>query len=218
MLVSGVLGIVGGVVAGLSVGSDHHPDPLGLDRPLINQPCQSQRALLLLASSDNASGLGSELATYPDGKYLETAHSCQTAWREPGKPTQTYTAYLGPMSRSTACAEQMTGEHVGDRVTMLTSGTTELVQCLCYVGYLEAPVLRSPNQTLTDAEIVYLRALQVLLTSMGPRPDIPRTDIYTSQTITEIRQFQQFIGHSPTGVVDPQTWKSLQSRGCENTS
>jgi Putative peptidoglycan binding domain len=215
VLTSGVLGIAGGVVTALSVGSHHYPDPLGLDAPMINQPCQSQQALLLLASSDNASGLGSELATYPDAKYLETAQSCHTAWREQGRAVQTYSAYLGPMSVRSACAQQLTGEHVGDRVTLLTSGTTDLVQCLCYVASRGAPTLML-NQTMSSTDIVYLRALQLLLTSMGRRPDIPRTDEYDSHTATEIKQFQQYVGHSPSGTVDPETWKSLLGRGCEN--
>lgn len=217
VLVSAVLGIAGGVAAGVALGHDDYPDPLGLDAPLINQPCQANEALLVLANSDNASGLGSDVAAYPDARYLETANSCDTAWRDESKDTQAYTAYLGPMTRFSACAQQMTGEHVGDRVTMLESGTTELVQCLCYVSNLGAPKLRL-NQDMDARQIVYLRALQQLLTSMGRRPDVPRTDVYSSDTAEEVKQFQQYVGHAPTGTLDAQTWKRLQGRGCNGSS
>ena len=40
--------------------------------------------------------------------------------------------------------------------------------------------------------------------------------MYSSETVAEIKQFQQDIGHFPGGVVDPQTWKSLVGRGCES--
>jgi murein L,D-transpeptidase YcbB/YkuD len=121
------------------------------------------------------------------------------------------------MDRNTACELQLTGAHVGDRVTMLTAGETDLVQCLCYVSNVNAPELRSTNDSLSDDEIVYLRALQQLLTSMGRRPDTaPRTDVYTSQTIEEVKRFQQSAEHLPSGIVDAQTWKLLKGRGCEN--
>jgi hypothetical protein len=213
VLASAVLGIAGGVVAGVTLGHDDHPDPLGLDAPLINQPCQARQALLLLATADGGSGLGSALATYPDGRYLETAKSCHTVWRDAGAPERTYAAYLGPMTIGKACEQQMTGEHVGDRVTKLESGTTDLVLCLCYVGYLDAPTLR-PGQGMNDDEIVYLRALQQVLTSLGRRPDIPRTNEYDLQTLEEIKQFQQDTRRGHEGVVDQQTWQSLQRRGC----
>jgi hypothetical protein len=212
-VVSAVLGIAGGIVAGVATGSDDHPDPLGLDAPLINQPCQAHRALLLLATADGPSGLGSALATYPAGRYLEVAKSCDTAWRDAGSPDRKYAAYLGPTTVGAACRQQMTGPHVGDRVTLLTAHTPELVLCLCYVGYLDAPTLR-PAQTMSELDIVYLRALQQVLTSMGRRPDIRRTNDYDLQTVAEIKQFQQDTGRGQEGVVDQQTWQALQTRGC----
>jgi hypothetical protein len=215
VLVSAVLGIAGGVVAGVTLGHDNYPDPLGLDAPMINQPCQAKESLLLLATSDSASGLGSALASYPDGRYLEIGSSCDTTWRDVNAPERAYAAYLGPMSVGSACREQMTGEHVGDRVTELSADTTDLVLCLCYVGDLDAPTLR-PGQFMSDGEIVYLRALQQVLTSMGRRPVEPRTNVYDQETFDQVRQFQQDTGHGHDGVVDRQTWQTVQGRGCES--
>jgi hypothetical protein len=210
--VCAALGIAGGVVAGLASG-DSHPDPLGLGVPMVNQACRPRQGLLLLGTADDGRGLASAVATYPNAQYLEIAKSCDTAWRDPNAPARKYAAYLGPMDVGEACRQQMTGEHVGDRVSKLTAGTPQLELCLCYVSYLDAPTLR-PSQDMTDGDIVYLRALQQVLTSLGRRPEIPRTDEYDTTTYDEVLKFQQDTGRGQRGVVEQKTWRTLVKRGC----
>jgi hypothetical protein len=215
---SAVLGIAGGVVAGLASG-DSHPDPLGLGVAMVNQPCQPNQGLLVLDTSDDGRGLASAIASFPDAKYLEVAKSCNTVWRDPTLSTRRYAAYLGPMDVGTACRQQMTGEHVGDRVTRLTPNNTELELCLCYVSSFDAPTVRPGATALSSTEIVYLRALQQVLTSLGRRPpDLPRTDDYDSTTLEEVLSFQRYTNRGQRGVVDQRTWEALINRGCQPKS
>jgi hypothetical protein len=213
VLASAVLGIAGGTIVGVMLGHDDYPDPLGLDAPLVNQACRPTEGLLLLATADDGRGLASALASYPDARYLQIAKSCPTTWRDSGASDRTYAAYLGPMSVGDACREQMTGAHLGDRVTRLRSGATQLELCLCYISPLHAPILRA-GPVLSDGESVYLRALQPVLTSLGRRPDVARTDEYDTETYAEVRRFQQDTGRGHDGVVEAQTWETLIKRGC----
>lgn len=211
---SAALGIAGGVVAGLTSGHSY-PDPLGLGAPMINQACQPRQSLLLLTTADDGRGLASAIATFPDGKYLEISKSCDTVWRDPALADRKYAAYLGPMPVRAACEQQLTGTHVGDRVTRLTANTTQLELCLCYVSPFDAPTLR-PGAPLSAGEIVYLRALQQVLVSLGRRPDdLPRTDEYDSTTLEEVLRFQQYTNRGHKGVVDQRTWGALINRGCQ---
>ena len=218
LTVSAVLGVAVGVVAGMV--PDTHPrahssyqDPLGLGAPMVNQPCNG-RVLLLLASSDNPNGLGPELSANSDARYLETADSCDTAWAPRGEATHAYVVYQGPYRLRAGCAMRMTGEHRNDSVTQLTAKTPELVRCLCFVSYRDAPMLPM-GANLDDFEIVYLHSLQNLLTAMGRRGDIPTTEHYDQRTVSEVKRFQRYVGRPATGKLFPLTWKDLQNRGCK---
>lgn len=213
--VSAVLGVGLGVAAGIAFDRTTYQDPLGLDAPLVNQPCADNEALLVLVSSNGAGRLGAELASNDQARYLETAKSCNTAWRSPDSPTQAYVAYLGPFSQGDACEKQMTGAYRGAHVTLLTAGTTDIVPCLCHVSRAEMPTLRTGMPT-TDRNIVYVHALQNMLTTLGRRKDEPTTDIYDPETVNQVKRFQQVLGRTVTGVVDEDTWKALQ-RGCDST-
>jgi murein L,D-transpeptidase YcbB/YkuD len=70
---------------------------------------------------------------------------------------------------------------------------------------------------MSDVAVVYLNALQRLLTTMGRRPDIPTTNTLDETTKSEVQKFQQDVGRPPNGVVDPLTWKDLQGRGCKQS-
>jgi murein L,D-transpeptidase YcbB/YkuD len=108
----------------------------------------------------------------------------------------------------------MTAEHRGDRVTVLTGGSTDTEQCGCYVSYRVMPTLRT-GQTPSSLDIVYINALQQMLTTLGRRPDIPTTNVYDLRTADEVRRLQFDAGLPTTGATDPETWKSLQNRACE---
>lgn len=210
---SAVLGAALGV--GAAIALDHQPveDPLGLGASMVNQACQENQALLVLVPGDTAGDLASDLASHDGARYLQTAHSCRTAWRRPDKPVLTYVAYLGPFTRGAACEKQMTGSYRGAHVTMLTQDSPDTVPCACYVSRAGIPVLR-PGQQLSDQEIVYLHDVQRLLTELGIRPDVPFNDFYDHDMEQQVRQFQQNRGHVATGVMGRDTWRALLRAGC----
>ena len=76
------------------------------------------------------------------------------------------------------------------------------------------PTLRTGMPT-TDRNIVYVHALQNMLTTL----DAPqgRTDhrFLRPGTVNQVKRFQQVLGRTATGVVDENTWKALQ-RGCDS--
>ncbi len=203
--VSAVLGVGLGVAAGIAFDRTTYQDPFGLGAPLVNQPCAANEALLVLVSSEGTGRLGAELASNDQARYLETANSCNTAWRSPDSPTQAYVAYLGPFSQGDACEKQMTGAYRGAHVTLLTAGTPDIVPCLCHVSRAEMPTL-STGMTMTDRDrdrdIVYVHALQNMLTTLGRRPDEPTTDFYDPETVNQVKRFQQVLGRTVTGAVD----------------
>jgi Putative peptidoglycan binding domain len=216
--VSAILGVGLGVSAGIALDRNRYEDPLGLDAPMVNQPCAANKALLVLVSTDAPDRLSAELAAHEDARYLRTTQSCDTAWREAGKPAEPYAAYLGPFSMKVACEMQMTGNYRGAHVTKLTSPSPDPVQCLCHLAWQGMPTL-SVGQTMSDRDsdrdVVYLHSLQELLTAMGRRPDIPKTDAYDPKTRSEVRRFQQLAGRPQTGQTDERTWEALLKRGCE---
>ena len=208
-----MLGVGLGVSAGLVFDGNRYQDPLGLDAPLVNQSCTANDSVLVLVSTDAPDRLSAELATHDDARYLQTAQSCDTAWREAGRPAQAYVAYLGPASTRAACEMQMTGNYRGAHVTELTASTTDTVQCLCHVPRQGMPTLMT-GMEVTDREIVYIHALQHMLTTLGRRPDEPTTNSYDPRTVSQVKRFQQFAGRAATGAVDQDTWQALQ-RGCD---
>lgn len=216
MATSALIGIVAGVVGGLVV--DHNPvaDPLGVDAPLVNQPCRPAQAVLVLVSGDDAEDLASDLASHNDARYLETARSCRTAWRRQGKPSSRYAVYLGPFSRRDACEKQMTGSYLGAHVTLLTAGRPDVELCSCYVARAGIPTLRS-EQTMSDQQLVYLHDVQELLTRVGIRPDEPTSDIVDQETVAQIRRFQEAHRRPVNGVIGPHTWQALLRAGCDGT-
>jgi hypothetical protein len=216
--VSAMLGVGLGVSAGIALDRNRYEDPLGLDASMVNQRCAANKALLVLASADNPNGLGYALAASPEARYLQTANSCKAAWRESGKQTRAYVVYVGPFSVRGACEMQMSGKNRGDHVTMLSSSSSDTVQCLCHLAWQGMPTL-GVGQTMSDRDrdrdVVYLHSLQELLIAMGRRRDIPKTDVYDPQTRSQVRSFQQFAGRPQTGVTDERTWEALLKRGCE---
>src|SRR4051794_22187021 len=213
---SAALGVVAGVVGGLVLDRNHVEDPLGLDAPMVNQPCQPSQAVLILVSGNTAADLGSDLATHDDARYLETARSCPTAWRRPGKPPSRYAVYLGPASRRDACERQMTGSYLGAHVTLLTAGRPDVELCSCYVAREGIPTLRF-QQTMSPRDSVYLHDLQELLTRLEIRPDEPTSDAVDQETVAQIRRFQTARGLTVNGVMGPKSWQRLLRAACNES-
>ena len=213
--VSAVLGVVLGIGGGLAL--DHGPgtfeDPLSLDAPLVNQPCTGA-FLLAIGKGDGGSALGFGLASNQGGRYLDTRESCDTAWTNPDRPTPRWVAYLGPYaSGARACAVRMTAEHKSTTVTQLSSAATTPVHCLCYLDYKTMPELRTGSTAgITDA--MWTRALQNTLVDMGRAQQADATGVYDLTTASQVRQFQRDNNLEATGVVDVDTWQSLQLQGC----
>jgi peptidoglycan hydrolase-like protein with peptidoglycan-binding domain len=215
VLVSALLGAGLGVAGGLVTGSSHRvQDPLALGIPLVNQDC-TNKSVIVIATGSTSSGLAAAVAAAKPGsaRYLETAHSCRTSWVRPGRDPRRYVAYLGPYSDvANACRERMTVEHQEDQVAILSSGSTEPVQCLCHLSYNSSPVLRSGETGVLES--MYVWGLQDLLTHLDRNPETHINGRYDTQTIEEVKQFQQDHALPANGVVNPATWQRLVSRAC----
>jgi hypothetical protein len=214
--VSAVVGAVCGVGGGLLLDNGPtYPDPLGIDAPLVNQPCQPNESLLVIGTGSNRSAVAAAASSVSGSgvRYLSTRDSCDTAWNRAGHSPSRYAVYLGPFSTREACERRMTEGIQGHLVTLLTQGSTAPVQCLCYVSYAQMPVLRS-TPTASTGDMIFIRALQDLLAHMGRIPVDHVTGVYDQDTQSAIEDFQQ--EHSPpaSGVVNSGTWHRLQQVGC----
>jgi peptidoglycan hydrolase-like protein with peptidoglycan-binding domain len=212
---SAVLGVAGGVVGGqLLGGTPRGPDPLGLGVPLVNQACNGQ-SLLVTASGTSDAGLSSAVAEDPDHtRYLRIDSSCGTAWRQNDLVATGYVTYLGPYaSAGQACQQRMTVAHRGDLVTRLSAGSTEPLQCLCYLDYATFPILR-PRMTITAQIGIYVRAMQKLLVTAKLNPPDHVNGLYDEETTAQIKAFQGQVGLPQNGVLDSPTWHQLLSKAC----
>jgi hypothetical protein len=210
-----VLGVVGGFGGGSVLGDDSGThDPLALGVPLVNQPC-SGRSVVVTTSGRSEAALASAVAEDPGhSHYLQVARSCATAWKQ-GARAHGYVVYLGPFgSVGQACRLRMTAAHRGDLVTRLVAGTSEPVQCLCYLDYTSMPTLR-PGMEVGTRVGIYVRALQKVLETMGLDPDRHETGLYDEQTVAQVRRLQRLNGLAANGVVDASTWHTVLGKGCK---
>ena len=111
----------------------------------------------------------------------------------------------------------MTPEHRGDFVTVLRSGNNTLVKCPCALPTSAAPDLRV-GMIATQEDVVWIRALQAMLTDYDPEefPHGQITGEYTQETadrVTEVQQEAPGVLTEP-GVVDQATWRILTDRIC----
>jgi murein L,D-transpeptidase YcbB/YkuD len=213
--VSAVLGLVGGVVGGRVLAhGPSGPDPLSLGVSLVEQPC-SDKTLLVTASGTSDAALSSAVAESPDHThYLSIDGSCDTTWKQKGVVVTGYATYLGPYPTvAQACAVRMTVAHRGDLVTRLHAGTTEPVQCLCYLDFATFPTLRL-NMTVTPRTGIYVRAMQTLMVTAGLSPPEAVNGLYDQATTDRIKAFQGVHGLPQNGVVDGPTWHNLLGSGC----
>ncbi|WP_151083828.1 peptidoglycan-binding domain-containing protein [Nocardioides cynanchi] len=216
VVVSAILGAVCGVGGGLAL--DRHrdgsfSDPLALGIHLENQSC-TDGTLVVVATGDSAPALATAVAQDPHLRYLDTRHSCATAWAEQG-PTPRYAAFLGPFaSRQEACATRMTAEHRGDFVTRLHDGDAKPVRCVCYEPASAMPVLRSGLEA-SVLDGIWVRAMQRVLTDLGYLAKGHMSSFYDQPTVAAVEQFQSESGLRANGVVGPATWAALVTRGCK---
>jgi len=216
LVASAVLGVAVGVGVGLAVdsgGAKTFADPLGLGVPLAQQACSDREAVVVVATGNTTSALAAAVAENPDTRYLDVGRSCRTTWvTRPDVPR--YVAYLGPYPTREACQVRMTPGHRGDLVTRLKEGSTEPVQCLCYLSYASMPVLR-PGMETGRTEAVYVLSLQRLLQRLG-RPALPHDDTsYDDRMVEAVKRTQEQVGLEPDGIVDADTWHLFQQFGCK---
>jgi hypothetical protein len=216
LLVSAALGVVCGVGGGLYAAAHDSsaPDPLGLGVPMVDQGCTND-ALLVVATGDSSSALAGAVAEDRDHtRYLDLDQSCDTAWvSDTDQPR--YAAYLGPYGNALdACRVRMTAAHRGDLVTRLHAGTTEPIECACYLPYTAMPVLRS-GMDATPVIGIYIRSLQHLLLALGETSVSHSKGRYDAQTIEQVSRVQDQLLRLPaTGIVDAATWHALQTQAC----
>jgi len=206
-----VLGVAGGVVTAFAL-PQHVEDPLHLGAALVNQPCRPGQSVVILASGAPSSLLSSAVETNDGARYLQPARSCDTTWRLhlPGetsqRPAPEYVVYLGPYPTNHACAVRMEGTHKGDYVTMLTSGTADMVECICHVDLTTAPTLR-PGMSIDATESIWIRQLQGMFRDAKLLPEV--TGLYDQATQDVVRNLQARYDPQPTGTVDLTTWQHL---------
>ena len=228
-IVAAVLGIGGGVATALVVPDDDggkpstFSDPLHLGRPLVDLDCTGE-AILIVGYGAGASSLGAAVANNGASvRYLRTDDSCPTLLGpedvagEADEEPPAYVAYLGPYeTRTEPCALRMTAEHRGDFVSVLKSGNTQNVKCVCELGAKSAPELRPGMEADADDQ-VWIRALQWMFTDFD-REGFPRsnvTHVYDPATEAMVTGFQERAGLAgERGVVDAATWQLLTDRIC----
>jgi len=206
-----VLGVAVGVVTAFAL-PQHVEDPLHLGAALVNQPCRPGQSVVILASGAPSSLLSSAVETNDGARYLQPARSCDTTWRLhlPGetsqRPAPEYVVYLGPYSTNQACAIRMEGTHKGDSVTMLSSGTTDMVECICHVSLSTAPTLR-PGMSIDATDSIWIRQLQGMFRDARLLPEV--TGLYDRATQDVVRTQQATFDPQPSGIVDYTTWRQL---------
>jgi hypothetical protein len=213
--VSALVGVVCGVGGGLLLNQGgSFADPLGLGVPLHDEDCSGQT--LLLVGWGSAPSLASGITEDPDhARYLDTEHSCDTAWPLDGHQNARYVAYVGPFrTRQAACALRMTSKYKGDLVTNLADGNTDTVECACYLPVASRPLLRQGMET-SDSDGIWIRSLQKMLADLGYSAPDRVTGVYDNATVTAVSSFQADQGIPPNGVMNPTTWGSLVTHGCK---
>ena len=151
MATSALLGIVAGVVGGLVVDrAAATQDPLGLGVAEVDQPCTGKTLLVVGARRPRPpSSAPRSRDRGATARYLDTRPVLRHRVDRPRPHAAGYVAYLGPYdSPAKACPVRMTVAHRGSIVTRLESGTTDPVQCLCYVGSRTMPLLRAGHGRL----------------------------------------------------------------------
>jgi len=210
--VSAVLGVLGGVAAGVALERPHGVDPLRLGVTMVNQSCTGE-FLLVTAAGTSDSALDPGVAGDQDrAHYLEVDHSCPTAWKPDGTTTHGYIAYLGPYaSAAQACSDRVVRR--GSFVTQLQNGNPTGVQCLCHLS--DAKPRLTPGMVVNAQIGIYVRALQDLLVTMHRLPPGHRFNgYYDPLTVRAIKKVQEVAALPQSGVVDEETWHSVIRLGC----
>ncbi len=164
----------------------------------------------MVASGKPTGNLASGVESNPGARYLQPAKSCATTWRyhAPGAPVARhdpqYVVYLGPYDTNRACEIRMQGTHKGDFVTMLSAGSTDMVQCICHVDLADAPTLR-PNMTVDATASIWIRQLQGMFRDAHLLPDV--TGVYDQATQDVVRSQLATYDPQASGTVDAGAWR-----------
>jgi hypothetical protein len=211
---SALFGVLCGVGGGLLIDTGSFADPLGLGVPLRNQSCTGE-TLVMLGWGGRRPALAAGVQENPEhASYLDTKHSCETAWAINASASPRYVVYLGPFATDKACQTRMTTEYRGALVTRLRAHNSEPVECTCYLPVASRPQLRG-GMDVVGTDTIWIRSLQRILGDLGYlKPD--RTNGYYDQTTMEaVKQFQsERAGINPNGVVGSDTWRALINKGC----
>jgi len=225
-LVAAVLGISGGIATALVVPGDEdeprastYNDPLHLGIPLVDQNCTGE-ALLVVGYGDTVAPLGSA-SGIKGARYLRSDESCPTALGPVDKDAPRYVVYLGPYdTRKEPCALRMSGEGGGNFfVTMLNSGSDELVKCPCELNRDAGPELYV-GMAETPETVIWTRSLQAMLRD-DDKDEFPYSAItgeYDQFTADRVADYQADAPGKLTvpGRVDTTTWGILIERICRN--
>ncbi len=237
LLASALVGITAGVLVALtthassgtqadgpnpsgpsSTTTGNPDDPLGLDVPLQNLPCNGE-TILVVGWADTRSPMLAATSANPDGvKYLETAKSCPTLYGAERRPAPKYAAYLGPFDNiAEPCSLRLNVDHQNDLVTALNAGVNMHVQCLCVLEPRDFPNL-AVGMVADARDGIYIRALQRLLVDINQNPTHHvngRYDETTRNLIIPLQRLHAIRVH-PRGLVETSTWEMLRDLACVN--
>lgn len=228
-LVAALLGIGGGILTAKLPGEEQvseHPerltpeqDPQGFGGELRNLACDpAGRETIVAVGWGNLYGsINPPLQQWPGSRYLDTRESCRTQWPEIDGQVPRYVVYLPTFpDAAEACAERMTAAHVGDFATTLREGNTVPVVCPCAMSPEAMPELR-PYVRLSTQSRMFADSYRRMLTDaqfLQPNREVPRGH-FGRDLESATRDLQSDNGLMPSGIVDAQTWATIQSEACE---
>ncbi len=218
VVVAGVLGAACGVATAFALPRPVY-DPLNLNVALVNQPCHPGSSIVMLEWGSPSSALFSAVSNNPGARYLKPSQSCPTTWRfQPEgatsvRPDPQYVVYLGPYETGKACTIRMEGSHKGTFVTKLTSGTSEMVQCVCILDLATAPDLR-PGMDVDAETSIWIWQLQQMLHADHRLAVV--TGDFDLATQRAVRTLQAKALPQPSGIVDAVTWQIITRTLCHN--
>ena len=194
-------------------------DPLRLGIGLQNQACSGKYLILLQISGDATNrGVLRKTATAVSGAhYLENAASCRSFRAYDTRTSDSiYTVYQGPYPTLAAACEQLHRTGVNwARIKLLEGDAGERELCMCDASADELPAIGAAGVDVeSEVAVRWIQEVQWVLMLKGYLDRHSVHGNYGSEFVDALAAFQADVGQSPSGVVEPRTWSTLQQTFC----